>query len=107
MEGLRPSVAFAERMQRVHFAEIVRGAGAEGRRGKALEMFLARQRCENRRGGDGDVGVMRECVAALGDVDGAKLPGPFVDVAEQAAVDGFQQREIEASRERVLRERVR
>lgn len=44
---------------------------------------------EDRVGGLRDVIVMRECVPALGDVDGPKLSGPIVDVAEQITVDGL------------------
>jgi hypothetical protein len=45
-------------------------------------------------------------ITTLGDVDRAKLPSPLVSVAEQMAVDGLQMCQVEAARERPLRELV-
>jgi hypothetical protein len=60
-------------LERIHLAEIVRGARAESRRRQTFEMLLARERREDRRGSDRDVSVVRESVAALRDVEGAEL----------------------------------
>ena len=80
--ALGPAVAFAEGMKGVQFAEIVRGAVTKGGAVESGEMLFLRKLLEDRRGGRLDMGVMGEQVAALADVDGSQLSGPFVHVTE-------------------------
>ena len=62
--ALRPAVAFAEGMQSVEFAEIIRGAVAESGGAESGEMLFLRELFEERRGGAGDVGMMGKAVGA-------------------------------------------
>ena len=57
---------------------------------------------ENLGAGASNVGVVSKQVAAFADVDSAELPGPFVYITKQAAVNGLQVREIELTPERRL-----
>ncbi len=85
----------------------MRFAVAECGGGKSGKVPFLRKPFEDRRGGIGNVSVMREQVAALADVDGPQLSGPFVLVAEQIAVNGLQMGEVEPALERILRKFVR
>ena len=66
-------------------------------------MPLARELCEDRRGGGRDVSVVRcrpwRCRSC-------ELARPCIDIAEQVAVDGLQMREIEGTRDGLPREFV-
>src|ERR1019366_7190483 len=105
--ALCPAVAFAERVQGVQFAEIIRRAAAERGGVESGKVLFLRKMLEDRRGGAANVGVMGEQVAALADVDGTQLSSPFVHVAKQVAVNGLQVGEIEPAFKRRLRKFVR
>ena len=100
---LRSAVAFTERMQRIQLSEIMRRAVAESLGAKSREMLFLGKILENGRCGGLDVGMMREQVAALADIDGSQLPCPIVHVADQVTVDGFQVGKIKAAFQRRLR----
>ena len=105
--ALCPAVSFAKGMQCVQFAEIMRRAIAERGGIESSKVLLLRELLEDQRGGVADVGVMREQVAALADVDGSQLSGPFVKVAEQVAVYGLEVGEVEPASKGRLRKFVR
>jgi len=104
---LRPAVAFAEGVQSVQLAEVMCGTVAECGGVKSGKVLFFRKLLEDRRGGAGDMGMMGEHIAALANVDGPQLPGPFVHVAEQVAVDCLQVGTIKTAFQRCLRKRVR
>ena len=87
--ALRPAVAFAEWMQRVHLAKIMRGAVAERAGVESGKVVFLRKLFEDRRGGAANMGVMGEQIAAFADVDGTQLPGPGVQIAKQVAMNGL------------------
>src|SRR5208337_2119274 len=105
--ALRPAVSFAEGMQCVQFAEIMRRAIAERGGIESGKVLLLSKPLKDPRGGAANVGVMREQVAALADVDGSQLSRPVVHVAEEVAVYGLQVGEIEPAFKRRLRKFVR
>jgi len=84
--ALRSPVFFTERVERVQFAEIVRGAIAKSGRVEPGEVVFLRELLEDRRGGADDVSVAGELAPAFADVDGSQLPGSLIQVAEQMAV---------------------
>lgn len=65
-------------------------------------MLFVRQFIEDRRGGAGDMSMMGKTIAALADIDGSQLSGPFVQVAEKVAVDRSQMRKIKMALKRRL-----
>ena len=94
-----PAIALAEWMDGVHFAEVIRQSLGERVAGKAAHEVLVVQCPEDvcRRGLD----VLRQAEpGSLRDGDGAELPGPALDVAEDPAVDRAQVPQVVAGRDR-------
>ena len=90
-------------MQRVQFAELMRRPVAERGGVESGQMLFLRKLLEERRGGTANMGVMGERLAALADVDGSQLSGPFVQVAEQGPVNGLPVGEVKSALKRRLR----
>src|SRR5271157_1115390 len=86
--ALRPAVSFAEGMQCVQFAEIMRRAIAERGGIESGKVLLLSKPLKDRRGGAANVGVMREQVAALADVDGSQLSEASAKVRKNVSQQG-------------------
>jgi hypothetical protein len=85
----------------------MRGAGAKRGGVESGQVLLFRKLLEDHSGGSINVGVMGKKVAALANVDGSQLSSPFVQVAEQVAVNGLQMGEVKPALNRRLRKFVR
>jgi hypothetical protein len=72
------------------------------RRVEPDKVVFLRELLNDRRGGAGDGSMMGEQVSGLADVDGSRLPGPSVYVAEQVTAYRLQLTEIETPTQRRL-----
>ena len=79
---LCPPIPFTEAMQGVQLSDVTPGAFAELFGLKLRQVVLLRELGKDRLCAAFDVTVMREPVPAFAYVRGAKLPGPFVHIAE-------------------------
>ena len=92
---LRPPIALVERVDMVDAAQHRTCAFGEPVRPRSPEIPCRHDAAVNVRHAGGDEPSRLKPALALGDVDGAELARPFVDVLEQVAVDRPQVVEVE------------
>ena len=95
---LRAPVALAERVDMVDVAQYRTGARGEPVRPQPPEILCRHDAAVNVRHAGGDEPPRLEPAPALGDLDGADLTRPGVDVLEQVAMDRFQVGKVEITR---------
>lgn len=103
---LGASVALPERVHGVEVTEQGPGLGGELGVVEMAEVVVSAQAVEDGVGEGADVLDGSEGRGALGDVDGADLAGPLVDVTEEVAVDGLEVGEVVTAEARPVSEEL-